>query len=346
MKKIIAFESSCDDTCVAIVAEDGRIISEVSASSAQAYEIFGGVVPEIGSRAHIEQIHALTKIAFLEANLTPQDIDAVAATFAPGLLGPLLVGAQFAKGLAVSLSRPLIAVHHLEGHILSGLGEADFLPLPFVALVVSGGHTALYRCDEDYRMSKLGETLDDAAGEAFDKIGRTLGFAYPAGKIIDELAQQGHHKRFYFPKMMPEKVDVNFSFSGLKTHAMSIIKKYAPFDQQMLADFCAGLAHSIASSLCDRTIRALKQQHLSSLVIGGGVAANSQLRAMLSARCREENFRLYLPRTSLCTDNAAIIGRAALMHIARRQQSSLALDVKARLPIEEKESLTCPILQP
>lgn len=339
MKKILAFETSCDDTAVAIVAENGAILGEAVYSQLTVHLPYGGVVPEIGSRAHIEQIAVVTAEVFRSAHLTPRDIDAVAATFAPGLLGPLLVGAQFAKGFAQSLSLPLIAVHHIEGHILSGALEQEFFDPPFVALVVSGGHTALYECSAQYVMRTLGETRDDAAGEAFDKIGRALGFGYPAGKRIDDLAKTGDARRYRFPRPLRHDDSLDFSFSGLKTSALEILRKEGSLNEQGLADFCASLVDIITSSLCERAMRAVKRTGHHALVIGGGVAANSGLRAKLLDACREEGIALYLPKLSLCTDNAVMIARAAFIKQRMGKQSSFDVDVLAHLPVENSDVL-------
>jgi N6-L-threonylcarbamoyladenine synthase len=198
MKKILAFETSCDDTAVAIIDEEASIIGEAVFSQDACHAPYLGVVPEISSRAHIEQIRLVTKAVFDKAQLLPENIDLVAASFAPGLLGPLLVGAQFAKGFALAHGLPILAMHHIEGHILAGYGEPQFLKPPFISLIASGGHTAIYYCDTNFNISCIGQTLDDAAGEAFDKIGRALGLGYPAGKIIDELALSGDKSRVYF----------------------------------------------------------------------------------------------------------------------------------------------------
>lgn len=339
MRTILAFETSCDDTAVAIVAENGAILGEAVYSQLECHAPYGGVVPEIGSRAHIEQIGFVTREVFRRANLTPHEIDAVAATFAPGLLGPLLVGAQFAKGFALSIAKPLIAIHHIEGHILSGAGEPEFCEPPFVALVVSGGHTALYACDEHYSMTCLGETLDDAAGEAFDKIGRALGLRYPAGKLIDDLSQSGSPRRFSFPKPMRHHDSLDFSFSGLKTSALDVVRQHGALDGQAMADFCAGLSDVIAESLCERAMKAVAQSGVHALVVGGGVAANSHLRAKLMSACAELGVKLYLPKPALCTDNAVMIGRAAMVKLSQGKLSSTKTAVSAHLPIERSHEL-------
>jgi N6-L-threonylcarbamoyladenine synthase len=339
MKKILAFDTSCDDTAVAIVDEAGYVLSEAVFSQFRVHEPFMGVVPEIGSRAHIEQILHVTKKVFVEAGLSFHEIDAVAATFAPGLLGPLLVGAQFAKGVAVAQNIPLIAVHHIEGHIFSGFGDSNYPSPPFLALIASGGHTALYVCDKNFSIKVIGETLDDAAGEAFDKIGRALGLGYPAGKIIDELAMSGDPLRFPFPIALRYEKGFNFSFSGLKTKAIEVIKSYAPFDEVMLADFCASIREAIARALCERSVKAARENGLSSLVIGGGVAANFRVRALLASMCKEQGIDLYLPDVRYCTDNAVMIAKAAHIRFCQGCLSNFSVDVVATLPIERRDEL-------
>lgn len=339
MRKILAFESSCDDTAVAVINEQGHILSDVIYSQVSEYASFGGVVPEVGSRAHIEQILATTQRALTEASLEPQNIDVVALTLAPGLIGPLLVGANFGKAFALAQNIPLIGVHHIAGHVLAGYSEPGFPKAPFIALIASGGHSALYHCDEDYRISLIGETLDDAAGEAFDKIGRALGLAYPAGKQMDELARQGDPTRFNFPIAMRKETHFNFSFSGLKTQSIQCIRGASPYSEQTRRDICAGVEAAIAQALTERALRALKEKGLKSLVIGGGVAANTGLRTLLAQECSQAGFDLFLPPKRLCTDNAVMIGRAALIDLKKGRFSSFDTDVRANLPVEQASSL-------
>jgi N6-L-threonylcarbamoyladenine synthase len=334
MKRILAFETSCDDTAVAIVDDSGNVIAEAIFSQVKEHEKYLGVVPEVGSRAHIEQILHVTKTVFAQAKLSPTHIDAVAATFAPGLLGPLMVGAQFAKGFALALELPLIAVHHIEGHVFAGHGDKNFPKPPFLSMVASGGHTALYSCDEKYSLNMVSETLDDAAGEAFDKIGRALGLGYPAGKIIDELASHGDKNRFSLPIAFRKSDRLDFSFSGLKTKALAIIKEKSSFDKKMLADFCASLQETIAISLSERAMLAMKKLDFSSLVIAGGVAANSRFREMLQKLCEKKGYDLYLPEKKYCTDNAVMIAKAAHIRMAQGKISKLSVDITATLPID------------
>lgn len=340
MRKILAFESSCDDTAVAIIDEQGRILSDVVHSQVIEYAPYGGVVPEVGSRAHIEQILATTKRALADAQLKVEDIDVVAVTLAPGLIGPLLVGANFAKAFALARGIPLIGVHHIAGHVLAGFSEPGFPKSPFMALIASGGHSAIYHCHEDYRISLVGETLDDAAGEAFDKIGRALGLGYPAGKKMDQLARGGDPTRFSFPIAMRKEAHFNFSFSGLKTQAIQCIREQSPFSEATLADICAGVEAAIAQALTERTLRALLASGLKRLVIGGGVAANTGLRTLFEKECAKAGFELYLPPKRLCTDNAVMIARAALLDLKHGRSSPLTTDVRANLPVDQARVLT------
>lgn len=339
MKTILAFETSCDDTAVALVHENGATIAECTYSQTKEHAPYAGVVPEIGSRAHIEQILSVTKEVFLKADRVPADVDYVAATFAPGLLGPLLVGAQFAKGFSVAHDVPLVAVHHMEGHIFAGLGEKDFPVPPFISLIVSGGHTALYHCQKDYRIELIAQTLDDAAGEAFDKIGRVLGFGYPAGKIIDECAAKGDASRFKLPIALKEPGNLNFSFSGLKTSALKTVRELDSLDTQTLQDFCASLCNAVAQALCYKTLAACRVFGLSKIVLGGGVAANEVLRQMLRRMCAEQGVELFLPEKKHCTDNAVMIARAAIIKINQGRFSNLMTDVCAELPVHCIDSL-------
>lgn len=335
MKYILAFETSCDDTAIAIIDENARVLSDVIYSQVEEFVPYGGVVPEMGSRAHIEQIVPLTKRAFNDAGLRMDEISAVAATFAPGLLGPLLVGAQFAKGFACARNIPLLAIHHLEGHVLAGFGTDGFPEQPpFIALIASGGHSALYRCNENYSIKLLGQSLDDAAGEAFDKIGRALGLGYPAGAKIDELAALGDAKRFRFSIAMEREAHYNFSFSGLKTKALLYLPEVRTVEDQR--DFCASVQEAIAQALVQRAIRACKEEGILSLVLGGGVAANSRLRALISEQCHAHKLALYVPEKRHCTDNAVMIAKAALIRMRKGHKSDLSTDVLATLCIEKK----------
>lgn len=335
MKHILAFETSCDDTAIAIIDEKATVLSDVIYSQVEEFAPYGGVVPEMGSRAHIEQIVPLTKKAFKDAGLTIDAIGAVAATFAPGLLGPLLVGAQFAKGFACARNIPLFAIHHLEGHVLAGFGTPGFpKEPPFIALIASGGHSALYRCERDYSIKLLGQSLDDAAGEAFDKIGRALGLGYPAGAKIDELAALGDPKRFSFSIAMEREAHFNFSFSGLKTKALLYLPEVRTVQDQR--DFCASVQEAIAQALVQRAVRACREHGVFCLVLGGGVAANSRLRALISEQCAAHNLALFVPPKRHCTDNAVMIAKAALLRMRNGLKSDAKTEVLATLCVEKK----------
>lgn len=333
-QNILAFETSCDDTAVAIVTGQGEILANIVYSQDSEHTPYGGVVPEIGSRSHIEQIVSKTKIAFEVAKLSPSEINAVAVTCGPGLIGPLLVGAQFAKGFALAQKIPFIPVHHIEGHIFSGATQNNFPKLPFIALIVSGGHTSLYLCQEDNKIITIGQTLDDAAGEAFDKVGRALGLGYPAGKKMDELAMSGDKNRFKFPIAMKNSHGFDFSFSGLKTKALQFIENK---DNFCLKDFCASFQEAIAIALVEKAIKACKTKKINKLVLGGGVSSNSRLRELLINNSLKDEINVFLPSKNLCTDNAVMIARAALAK--KLSASNFLSDVRSNLKIEERELL-------
>lgn len=339
MTIILAIESSCDDTAAAIVNDKGLILAEALYSQRDLHSLYGGVVPEVGSRAHIEQILSVVKSAFFKAKISPTQIDAVAATFAPGLIGPLLVGTKFAQGVALALNKPLIAVHHIEGHLMAGFLEKDFPDPPFIGLVVSGGHTALYLCTKEYEFQTLGETLDDAAGEAFDKVGRVLGLKYPAGQAIDNLAKEGVLGQFPLTMPMASQGGLNFSFSGLKTQCLRILQERMPLDQTALRNFCADFREIVAKTLVKKAIAASKLNNNLPLVLGGGVALNSRLRELLVAECQNEGIYCYLSNKSQCMDNAVMIAKAAHKKYALKKFAPICQEVFARLSIEDKHQL-------
>lgn len=324
---LLAIESSCDDCAVAILDDQARVRADVVHSQITPHAPFGGVVPEIASRQHLALIAEMTKAALDQANLKPSEISAVAVTNRPGLIGSLLVGAEFAKGFAQGLNVPILAVHHIEGHLLAGFGEAGFPEPPFVGLIVSGGHSATYLCDAEYQITVLGETRDDAAGEAFDKIGRLLGLSYPAGKQIDILAQGGDAERFKFPVAFKSRDSLEYSFSGLKTAAKLMIEKLE-LDEQGKRDFCASLQKTISETLLAKAKLACEKIGVKRLVLGGGVCANSRLRSD-AENLRLEGFEVYLPEKKHCTDNAVMIGKAAFRRWKLCQQDGLDFSVSA-----------------
>jgi N6-L-threonylcarbamoyladenine synthase len=320
---ILALETSCDDTCAAVVTEDGRIESNVIASQGLLHARYGGVVPEIASRHHLELVDAVTADALERAGARLDDIDTVAVTRGPGLIGALLVGVSSAKAIAATRRLPLVPVDHLHGHVVaSTLGEQPVEP-PYLCLVASGGHTFLARVDDPAAYEVLGQTLDDAAGEAFDKGARLLGLGYPGGPAIDRLASEGDPEAFDFPRSAPG--DLDFSFSGLKTSLLYTIRDLG--DSAPKADLAASYQRAIVEALTRRTADALERTGMERLAIGGGVAANSELRKAVT----ELGVPAWIPPVELCTDNAAMIGGAARFLDAIEYPGYLDLDAAARL---------------
>jgi N6-L-threonylcarbamoyladenine synthase len=318
---ILAIETSCDDTCAAVVERDGAIRSNVIASQGLLHARYGGVVPEIASRHHLELLDAVTADALERAGARLDDADAVAVTTGPGLIGALLVGVSSAKAIAASRELPLAPVDHLHGHVTASMLGSDPVEPPYLCLVASGGHTFLARVDEPSTYEVLGRTLDDAAGEAFDKGARLLGLGYPGGPEVDRLARQGDPEAFGFPRAAPGELD--FSFSGLKTALLYTLRDRPDADR---ADLAASYQRAIVDALAARTRRALEREGLERLAIGGGVAANSELRAAVTAL----GVPVWVPPVELCTDNAAMIGGAARFVEPLRYPEYLALDAAAR----------------
>lgn len=308
---ILAIESSCDDTGAAI-CRDGEILSNVIASQ-KIHEQYGGVVPELASRAHMQNIVPVVDVALQKANVQLSEIDAVAFTQAPGLIGSLLVGAQFAKSLALALQKPLITVHHMQAHVLANLIDRPRPSFPFLCLTVSGGHTQIVLCESPYKMKVIGETIDDAAGEAFDKSAKLLGLPYPGGPLIDKYAKEGNAKRFSFPE--PNIPDLNFSFSGLKTSILYFLQaekiKNDNFIEENRADICASIQQRIVSILLKKLQKAAKETGIKNVCIAGGVSANSGLRNGLTEVGQGLGWNTFIPKFEYCTDNAAMIAIAA-----------------------------------
>jgi tRNA N6-adenosine threonylcarbamoyltransferase len=322
---ILALETSCDDTCAAVVSEDGRIESNVVASQGLLHARYGGVVPEIASRHHLELVDAVTADALERAGARLDHIDTVAVTRGPGLIGALLVGVSSAKAIAATRRLPLVPVDHLHGHVVaSTLGEEPVEP-PYLCLVASGGHTFLARVDDPARYEVLGQTLDDAAGEAFDKGARLLGLGYPGGPAIDRMAREGDPEAFHFPRSAPGELD--FSFSGLKTALLYAIRDLGESAAERSADLAASYQRAIVDALVSRTRSALEGEGIERLAIGGGVAANSELRDAVAGL----GVRVWVPAVELCTDNAAMIAGAARFLEPLPYPEYLALDAAARL---------------
>ena len=306
---ILAVESSCDETAVAIVSDGRKILTDCIASQVDLHRIYGGVVPEIASRKHIEAIYGLADQALLNTGLARKDIDAVAVTYAPGLIGAVLVGVNFAKAAAMALNKPLIPVHHIRGHIAANYLAYPELEPPFLCLVVSGGHTMIIDVQDYTKMEILGTTLDDAAGECFDKVGRVLGMPYPGGAALDKAASAGDETKYILPRSKPGVNPYDMSFSGLKTAALNLIHHAEQIGETLdVNSLCAAFCAAVSDTLVQRVIQALKQTGRTKLAVAGGVAANSRIRADIMNAAKELNAEVYLPPLRLCGDNAAMIG--------------------------------------
>ena len=309
---ILAVESSCDETAVSIVCDGRFVLTDCIASQVELHRTYGGVVPEIASRKHIEAIYALADQALEEAKLTRGDLDAIAVTYAPGLIGAVLVGVNFAKAAALALNKPLIPVHHIRGHIAANYIAYPELKPPFLCLVVSGGHTMIVHVKDYTEMEILGTTLDDAAGECFDKVGRVLGMPYPGGAALDRAARLGDERKYNLPRSKPGANPYDMSFSGLKTAALNLIHHAEQVGEKIdVNSLCAAFCAAVSDTLVPRVVMAMKQTGLRQLAVAGGVAANSRIRRDLSAAAEALGAQLYMPPLSLCGDNAAMIGAQA-----------------------------------
>lgn len=306
---ILAIESSCDETAVAIVRDGRQVLTDCIASQVDLHRLYGGVVPEIASRKHIEAIYGLADQALLQANLSRSDIDAVAVTYAPGLIGAVLVGVNFAKAAAMAMGKPLIPVHHIRGHIAANyLAYPDLKP-PFLCLVVSGGHTMFVKVKDYTDMEILGTTLDDAAGECFDKVGRVLGMPYPGGAALDRAAQQGDERKYELPRSKPGKNPYDMSFSGLKTAALNLIHHAEQVGEELdVNSLCAAFTAAVSDTLVPRLVMALQQTGYDKVAIAGGVAANTRIRRDVLAAAEKMGAEVYMPPLKLCGDNGAMIG--------------------------------------
>lgn len=307
--KILAVESSCDETAVAIVEDGRKILTDCIASQVDLHRIYGGVVPEIASRMHIEAIYGLADQALERTGLTRKDIDGVAVTYAPGLIGAVLVGVNFAKAAALALDKPLIPVHHIRGHIAANYLAYPQLEPPFLCLVVSGGHTMIVDVQDYTKMAILGGTLDDAAGECFDKVARVLGMPYPGGAALDKAAVLGDEGRYQLPHSKPGSNPYDMSFSGLKTATLNLIHHAQQVGEALdVNSLCAAFSAAVSHTLVPRVIQALKETGYRKLAVAGGVAANSRIRRDLQTAAKSLGAELYMPPLSLCGDNAAMTG--------------------------------------
>jgi N6-L-threonylcarbamoyladenine synthase len=330
MATILAIESSCDDTSAA-VCRDGIMLSNLIATQ-KIHEQYGGVVPELASRAHMQNIVPVVDVALKQAEVQLSEIDAVAFTQAPGLIGSLLVGAQFAKSLALSLQKPLITVHHMQAHVLANMIDDPKPSFPFLCLTVSGGHTQIVLCTSPYQMQVIGETIDDAAGEAFDKTAKLLGLPYPGGPLIDKYAKDGDAKRFTFPE--PNIPGLNFSFSGLKTSILYFLQaekiKNENFVQENLTDICASVQERIVTILLKKLQKAAKETGVKDVCIAGGVSANSGLRNGLTALGKKIGWNTFVPKFEYCTDNAGMIAITAYYKYLKNDFADLTVSPTAR----------------
>ena len=327
---ILAIESSCDETAVAIVADGRTVLTDCIASQVDLHRIYGGVVPEIASRKHIEAIYALADQALDSANLTRRDVDAIAVTYAPGLIGAVLVGVNFGKAVALSMNKPLIPVHHIRGHIAANYIAYPELKPPFLCLVVSGGHTMIVDVKDYTQMEILGGTLDDAAGECFDKVGRVLGMPYPGGAALDKAAQQGNPDGYMLPRAKAGENPFDMSFSGLKTAALNLIHNAQQVGQEInINDLCASFCSAVSDTLVPRTMAALEQTGYEKLAVAGGVAANSVIRRDILNAAEKIGAQVYLPPLSLCGDNAAMIGAQGYYEFLSGNVADMSLNAYA-----------------
>ena len=331
---ILGIETSCDETAVAIYSSELGLIGHLLHSQAAMHSEYGGVVPELASRDHIRKLIPLIQQVLSNNQLQAADINGIAYTAGPGLAGALLIGATIARSLAWTWKIPAVAVHHMEGHLLAPMLEPDPPEFPFIALLVSGGHTLLVQVEGIGKYQLLGESLDDAAGEAFDKTAKMLNLSYPGGPLLSKLATKGTPGRFKFPRPMTDRPGLDFSFSGLKTFTMNTLHSTNQTSQDK-ADIAYAFQEAVADTLCIKSRRALQQSKLKRLVVSGGVSANTQIRESLTKMTEQENARVYFPRLEFCTDNGAMIAYAGCQHILAGQYENLEIQVKARWPISD-----------
>lgn len=334
---ILAIESSCDETAAAVVRNGREVLSNVISSQIALHTIYGGVVPELASRKHIEKINQVIDQALKEAGVTFEEITAIAVTYGPGLVGALLVGVSAAKALAFALKKPLIGVHHIEGHICANYIEHEGLKPPFICLVVSGGHSHLVKVKDYGEYEILGRTRDDAAGEAFDKVARAIGLGYPGGPKIDRVSRKGNPEAIHFPRAKVGENEYDFSFSGLKSAVLNYLNicemKGEPICQ---ADVAASFQKAVVDVLVEHSMNALRKQRLMDFAIAGGVASNSHLRDALIEACKKEGFRYYSPSPIYCTDNAAMIGTAAYYEYKKGLRHGYDLNAIPNLKLGER----------
>ncbi|RRS07678.1 tRNA (adenosine(37)-N6)-threonylcarbamoyltransferase complex transferase subunit TsaD [Pseudoalteromonas sp. J010] len=336
--RILGIESSCDETGIAIYDDEQGLLAHQLYSQVKVHADYGGVVPELASRDHVRKTIPLIEAAFAEAGCGPEDLDGIAYTAGPGLVGALLVGTSIGRSLAFGWGVPAVAVHHMEGHLLAPMLEDDKPEFPFVALLVSGGHTMMVKVSGIGEYEVLGESVDDAAGEAFDKTAKLLGLDYPGGPMLAKMATQGQPGRFTFPKPMTDRPGLDFSFSGLKTAAANTIRNEGD-DEQTKADIAHAFQTAVVETLAIKCKRALKETGIKSLVIAGGVSANTELRQKLERMMLGMKGRVYYPRTEFCTDNGAMIAYAGMQRLKAGQYAPLDMKTKPRWPLDSLEKV-------
>lgn len=338
---VLGIESSCDETGVAVYDSDRGLLSHVLHSQVEVHAEYGGVVPELASRDHIRYLLPLTEQALEQAGVTKSGLDGVAYTAGPGLIGALMSGAAFARSLAWGLDIPAVEVHHMEGHLLAPLLEDQSPEFPFIALLVSGGHTLLARVDAIGSYDIIGQSLDDAAGEAFDKTAKLLGLGYPGGPALAAAAQSGREGEYDFPRPMLDRPGLDFSFSGLKTFALTTIQQAAKasagagLSEQAVSDIALAFEIAVVETLVAKCQRALKQENCHRLIVAGGVGANRRLRQRLQAMCEQQDSQLYFPRIEFCTDNGAMIAYAGCLRLLAGESQALSIDARARWSLQE-----------
>ena len=334
---ILAIESSCDETAASVVKNGRCVLSNIISSQIAIHTLYGGVVPEIASRKHIEKINQVVEAALKEADVTLDDIDAIGVTYGPGLVGALLVGVAEAKAIAYAKKKPLVGVHHIEGHVSANYIEHPDLEPPFLCEIISGGHTHLVIVKDYGSFEILGRTRDDAAGEAFDKVARAIGLGYPGGPKIDKLAKEGNPHVIDFPRAHMEDAPYDFSFSGVKSAVLNHLNKCRMTGEPIVeADIAASFQQAVVDVLVDNAIRAAKDYHMDRLAIAGGVASNGALRAAMEAACEKEGIRFYRPSPIFCTDNAAMIGVAAYYEYRKGTRHGWDLNAVPNLKLGER----------
>jgi len=335
--RVLAIETSCDDTGAAIVFNGRKILSNVVSSQVSVHQKYGGVVPELASRRHIESIVPIVTEALEAAKVTLKEIDGIAVTQGPGLVGSLLVGLSFAKSLSLATELPFVGINHIEAHLSAIFLEEKPPRFPFIGLVVSGGHTSLFHVDGFGKYKRLGQTRDDAAGEAFDKVAKLLGLGYPGGPIIDELSKTGDPKAIRFPRASLGRDSFDFSFSGLKTAVVNYVKSHPEpvedYPENLVRDIVSSFQEAVVEVLVKKTLQAAQHEELKRIVLSGGVAANRRLRERMKEEASAEKMKVYIPSPSFCTDNAAMVGVVGYEYLKRGIRSPLSLNAFSNLPL-------------